>query len=234
MFTRLYDFDISGHDQAFFHYSYENQRGKGDGAPIQLPPAQWVHQPKIRGAITSAISIHKVGPGSIHRILRVEGARGKSTGYWERDIAWPRGRGWAFHATGLPLTRKRLPNPQKDTSRRGLGRSEDAHYRMRSGKLTADLLDYNVYCSPARLRVREGGKTRNLRLHTVDGLRQQARARGLDDTPREQYGAIEEPGRKFTSVTVEATRNEVVIKERSWKFTRMRSSRARPLPIATP
>ena len=49
MFTRLYDFDISGHDPVFFRYSYEDQRGKGDGAPIQLPPARWVEQPKIRG-----------------------------------------------------------------------------------------------------------------------------------------------------------------------------------------
>jgi len=62
---------------------------------------------------------------------------------------------------------------------------------------------------------------RRLRLHTVDGLRQQARARGLDDTPREQYGAIEEPGGKFTNVTVKATRREVVIEERGWKFVRV-------------
>jgi hypothetical protein len=91
-----------------------------------------------------------------------------------------------------------------------------------------------VYCSPAHLRVREGKRVQNLKLHTVGGLRQQARARGLEDPPREQYGAIQAPGGKFTTVTVEATRNAVVIKERGWKFTRMRSSRARPLPIATP
>jgi hypothetical protein len=224
LFTRLYDFDISGHDPAFFHYSYENQRGKGDGAPIQLPAAPWVRQPKIRGAITSAISIHKVGPGSIHRILRVEGAKSGRTGYWERDVAWARSKGWRFHRTGVPLTGRRLPNPRGDTSARGLGRSENAHYRMRSGKLTADLLDYNVYCSPARLRVREGRKLRRLRLHTVDGLRQQARARGLDDAPREQYGAIEEPGGKFTTVTVKATRREVVIEERGWTFRRVRGA----------
>ena len=75
LFTRLYDFDISGHDPVFFKYSYEDQRGKGDGAPIQLPAERWVEQPKIRGKITSAISIHKVGAGSIHRVLRVEGVR---------------------------------------------------------------------------------------------------------------------------------------------------------------
>ena len=52
LYTRLYDFDISGHDPVFFSYSYEDQRGKGDGAPIQLPAAPWVRQPRIPGAIT--------------------------------------------------------------------------------------------------------------------------------------------------------------------------------------
>ncbi len=89
LFTRLYDFDISGHDPVFFRYSYEDQRGKGDGSPIQLPAAPWVEQPKVPGAITSAISIHKVGEGTIHRILRVEGTRDGQTGYWERDAAAP-------------------------------------------------------------------------------------------------------------------------------------------------
>ncbi len=49
MLTRLYDFDIAGHDPIFFHYSYDDQSGKGDGAPIQLPGAPWVRQPKIPG-----------------------------------------------------------------------------------------------------------------------------------------------------------------------------------------
>jgi hypothetical protein len=207
MFTRLYDFDISGHDPVFFSYSYESQRGKGDGAPIQLPAARWVEQPKIPGTITSAISIHKTGTGAIHRILRVEGRRDGSAGYWERDVAWPRRRAWAFHRTGLPLTAKRLRNPRRDTSKRGLGKSEDRRY--------GDLLNFNVYCSPARIR--RGRRT--VVLHHVDGLRQQGRGRGLDDVPRTQYGAVEERG-KFTDVTVQATRDQVVIEELGWTFKR--------------
>src|SRR3954452_10264136 len=187
LFTRVYDFDLSGHDAVFFKYSYEDQRGRGGDGPIQLPAAPWVEQPKIPGAITSAISIHKVGKATVHRILRVEGSRGGSTGYWERDVAAPRGDGWSFHATGLPLTRKRLSNPARDTSARGLGPGEDGRYRTKNGG--AELLDYNVYCSPARLVVRSGGRLERLRLHHVDGLRQRVRARGLDDVPRMQYGA---------------------------------------------
>ena len=207
MFTRLYDFDISGHDPVFFSYSYEDQRGKGDGAPIQLPAEPWTEQPKIPGRITSQISIHKVDSGSVHRILRVEGRRNGEPGYWERDVAQPPAAGWVFRPTGLPLTKKRLKNPRRDTSRVGLGRSENRRY----GRLR----NFNVYCSPARIRM-DGGK---LRLHHVDGLRQQARSRGLDDVPRTQYGAIEEKG-KFTEVTVQATRDEVVIEELGWTFSR--------------
>ena len=207
LFTRFYDFDISGHDPVFFNYSYEDQRGKGDGSPIQLPAARWVEQPKIRGAITREISIHKTDTGSIHRILRVEGKRRGKTGYWERDVADARRKGWTFHPTGLPLAAERLRNPRRDTSARGLGRSEDRRY--------GDLRRFNVYCSPARIR-KDG---RKLVLHHVDGLRQQVRGRGLDDVPRTQYGAIEENG-KFTDVTVQATRDEVTIEELGWTFSR--------------
>jgi hypothetical protein len=98
-------------------------------------------------------------------------------------------------------------NPRRDTSRRGLGRSEDRRY--------GNLINFNVYCSPARIR-RDG---HTLLLHHVDGLRQQARGRGLDDVPRMQYGAIEEDG-KFTEVTVQATRDEVTLEELGWTFSR--------------
>ena len=52
LYTRTYDFDISGPDNLFFRYSYEDQRGVSDPA-IQLPPAAWVQQPKIPGRITN-------------------------------------------------------------------------------------------------------------------------------------------------------------------------------------
>ncbi len=218
MFTRLYDFDISGHDPVFFSYSYENQRGKGDGSPIQLPAAEWTRQPKIRGQITSAVSIHKVGRDSVHRILRVEGRNRGQTGFWQRDIAAPRARGWAFHRTGAPLSRRLLPNPPGDTSRRGLGRGEDRRYRMHTGGITATLTDFNVYCSPATLRWRENGKVREFRFFNVDGLRQVARARGLDDVPRTQYGEIKWGPGNFEAVTVQATRAEIQIPEHGWTF----------------
>jgi hypothetical protein len=221
LFTRLYDFDISGHDPIFFSYSYEDQRGAGDGAPIQLPAEGWTEQPKVPGKITSEISIHKVGVDSIHRILRVEGRNDGTTGYWERDVADPPSAGWEFHPTGEPLSGRPLDNPRADTSRLGLGPGETHRYRMR-GDGVSGTLAYNVYCSPARLRLREGGKLRRLLLHHVDGLRQSARGRGLDDDPRAQYGALEGPRGTFEEVGVEATRSEVVVTERDWHFKRVR------------
>ena len=158
LFTRLYDFDISGHDPVFFKYAYEDQSGAGEGAPIQLPAEPWAEQPKIPGRITDAISIHKEGPGTVHRILRVEGRSGGETGYWERDVAAPRAEGWAFHATGEPLAGRRLRNPARDTSARGLGPGEDLRFEMSADGVEAALTNFNVYCSPARLYVREDGE----------------------------------------------------------------------------
>ena len=229
MFTRVYDFDLSGHDRFFDKYSYADQRGKGDNAPIQLPAFGWVHQPKIAGPITSAISIHKVGRDTIHRTLRVGGIGG----YWEKDITRLRPGSWRFHHTGLPIQGRRLPNPRRDTSRRGLGRAKELRF-VRPG---AQILGYDLYCTPARLRIREkGARPYTLILHHVDGLRQQPRSAGFDDVPREQYADIQVPrtllgrrfvrtrlgGQRFTDVTLEVTSSELQIKELGWTFRRRR------------
>jgi hypothetical protein len=106
-----------------------------------------------------------------------------------------------------------LRNPRRDTSRRGLARGEDRRYVGEQGVLT----DFNVYCSPATLQ-RTDGTT--LRLHHVDGLRQQARGRGLDDVPRHQDGALEHPDGHFEPVTVQATRSEILVEPLGWRFRR--------------
>jgi hypothetical protein len=219
MFTRLYDFDLSGYDSVFFSYSYDDQRGKGDGAPIQLPAEPWARQPKIPGTITSTISVEKRGVDAIHRLLRVEGRRDGVTGYWERDVASPRSAGWTFHPTGMPLTAQVLDNPRRDTAAIGRGPSENSRWVMHGNGVDAVLEDFNVYCSPARLHVVDHGVARDELLHSVDGLRQEVRGRGLDDTPRMQNGAIEGPKGHFESTTLTATRSELVLGARNWRFT---------------
>lgn len=111
LYTRLYDFDISGADTVFFRYSYEDQRGlpeapdmlaeRVDGryAAIQLPAPDWVRQPKVPGEITDRISVHKTGPGSTARELRVEGRSDGRTGYWTKRLT---DESWAFVPTGDP------------------------------------------------------------------------------------------------------------------------------------
>ncbi|HKP91945.1 MAG TPA: hypothetical protein VJT75_18400 [Thermoleophilaceae bacterium] len=216
MFTRVYDFDLSGHDDLFFDYSYEDQRGRGDGAPIQLPAAPWVRQPKIPGPITRSISIHKVGRDLLHRTLRVRGAGG----YWEKDFT--RGGRWAFHAAKLPGAARRLPNPRRDTSRLDLPPLHELRYR--AGRI--EVRRFSVHCSPARLRV-GGPHPFALKLHIVDGLRQQPRSAALDGVPREYYGDVEVSkrllgrafvrqrlgGRRHTKVTLQATHGELRIQE---------------------
>lgn len=190
LFTRLYDFDISGADPLFFDYSYADQRG-ADNPVIQLPSPAWVEQPKVPGVVTDRISIHKVGTGSLHRQLRVEGRRDGRVGYWHKDIAAPH---WRFTATGGHLEGAPLANPRRDTSARGLGPGEDRHYTGTADGARITVPGFNVYCTPAPIRVRlASGERFTLRLHTVDNIRQSSRARGLDDEPRMVRGTIEVP-----------------------------------------
>ncbi len=219
MFTRLYDFDISGHDPIFFDYSYEDQRGKGDGAPIQLPPAGWTRQPKIPGRITSAISISKVGVdcGPPH----------------------PPGRGRAPRPHRLLAARRRLaagegvavPPHRRSAEREGCSRTRaatrpgGASPGARTGATgctaAASPRPSSTTTSTARRRPCAGRRTArcgSYRLYNVDGLRQAPRARGLDDEPREQYGEIRWGPGDFEAVTVQATRARIEIPEHDWTF----------------
>jgi hypothetical protein len=239
MFTRLYDFDISGPDSFFVRYSYYDQRGVPNPA-VQLPPEPWARQPKIPGRITSAISIEKRGTGSIHRVLRVEGIRHGHTGYWQRDIASPARAGWRFVRTDLPLAGRRIRNPARNTSARNLGESEDAPYSMRPGGLTGRIANFNVYCSPARLKMRiDRDSAARLTLHTVDAIRQTPRARGLDSDPRLIQGTVEAGPRvlrsrdpdvrafaarylegRFTDARIDATKRVLSFPDQGWRFVR--------------
>ncbi len=247
MFTRLYDFDISGADSAFFDYSYTDQRDKQNDSTIQLPSPPWLLQPKVPGAITSAISIEKVGAGSVHRTLRVEGTRGGRRGFWQKDIVDAGSAAWKFTPTGQPLRGRPLANPRSNTSGRGLGRAEDMRFATgaRGDGMRVAIPDFNVYCSPARLRVvLADGTALPLRLHSVDAIRQTARARGLDSNPRLVQGTIEAPrsvlrsrdpgarafvarhltGGRFTAAKIEATAGALDFPDQSWTLRRVRAA----------
>ncbi|HMW46584.1 MAG TPA: hypothetical protein PKD47_11920, partial [Solirubrobacterales bacterium] len=168
MYTRLWDFDIAGLDNAFFDYSYEDQRGVEDPA-IQLPGAHWVQQPKIRGEITNRISITTIGRGTLHRILRVEGKNAKGLpGFWQKDLyTLNRGSsGWKFVATPkAPITGRWLDNPPRDMSAVGAGRPEGRRYFASGANYLAEIPDFNVSCGRALLRVSfDNGRSIDLNL----------------------------------------------------------------------
>lgn len=245
LFTRLYDFDISGSNPIFFDYTYERQRSGDASAAIQLPSPPWVQQPKVPGRITSAISIEKQGVGGVHRTLRVEGLdKAGRRGYWEKDIVATKASAWRFHRTGQPLQGRRLENPQRDSSRERLGGGESLRFAGTTPELSVEVENFAVHCSPSVLKLSAGGgRTVALRLHSVDGLRQAPRATGLDAKPREQYGAIEVPpavlahlreqpaavrafirtalnGRRFTKVTLQVTTRALTIDALGWRLSR--------------
>ncbi|MER7514052.1 hypothetical protein ABTX82_37920 [Streptomyces lavendulae] len=189
MYTRLYDFDISGSDKVFFGYSYADQRG-ATFPKIQLPAPDWARQPKIPGEVTDRISVHKTGPGSNARELRVEGRDQGRTGYWSKALTAP---GWTFTATGEPLSGQLLQNTPDDRSDDTLAAPSPYGYAGAAGAVSArvDAFDPAVAATPLTLRA--GGQELWVTLHTVDGLRQTAHAPGLSSDPRSFYGNIEVP-----------------------------------------
>jgi hypothetical protein len=203
MFTRMFDFDISGLDQ-FMPYSYEDQRGLW-GNPdsifqvIQLPAEDWLKQPKIattcKVAITDRISIQKIGKNCIHRTLRVEGTdQNGNTGFYEKDIRETGTAAWKFVKTGEKLAGKILGNRPYDSSAESLGQSDDMAYSMITEGFTAEILDFNCYNSPATLIIQfSGGNSLSLPLHYRETIRIKERSAGIDDDPRAFLGAIEAP-----------------------------------------
>lgn len=185
IFTRLYEFDVSGGNAVFLDYSWRDQHDVAQ-PKIQLPAPDWLPHPRVPGRITDRISLRKLPPGSEHRLMRVEGMDSAGrTGYWEKDQA---GGAWRFTATGAPLEGRLLP---LDGPHRGL--PEDFAYSGRIDGHAARIADFNPYCSPATLALDIGDDTLALELHSSDGMRQERRARGLDLYPRHYRAAVMVP-----------------------------------------
>ena len=232
LYTRLYDFDVSGANTVFGDYSWETDR-PADDARWQLPGPDWVRHAAPRGRITDRLSIARSGLGGADRLLRVAGRdrRGRA-GWWEKGIAERR---WRFIRGGVPPAGRRLPlrpAPRPFAA-------DDRRYAGTIGGAPAEIVDFNPECSPAKLRVQVApGATLDLILHSSDGLRQETRARGLDDTPREYNGAVEVPlelraldprlrawvdthlgGRRITTAPIAATQTRIRFLAQCWALT---------------
>lgn len=188
IYTRLYEFDVSGANAVFLDYSWQDQTGLA--APkVQLPAPDWVQHPRPPGRITDRISLRKLPPGTEHRLMRVEGQDNSGrSGYWEKDLAQRSAGDWRFVATDEPLQGRPLPLAGAQR-----GAAEDYTYAGRIDGHPATVADFNPYCSPAALRIDLGGETLELELHSTDGLRQERRARGLDLFPRYYRAAVKVP-----------------------------------------
>lgn len=187
LFTRLYDFDVSGANTVFGDYSWERNRPASD-TRWQLPGPRWVRHAPPPGRLTDLVTIAKTGSDASDRLLRVEARdhRGRRV-IWEKQIGE---RSWRAASRGGALRGRLLPLS---------GSSEwvDPPLPRYAGEVDASravVASFHPECSPTTLRVRVAkGLWLPLRLHSSDGLRQEMRQSGLDDVPREYNGALEVP-----------------------------------------
>ena len=205
MWTRFYDFDIAGHDPVFFQLLLRRPARRGRRRPDPAPG---------RALGRAAEDPGRDHVGDLDREDRRStpctasfASRASATatrGYWERDVADPPAAGWTFHRTDLPLTGKRLANPaRRYVASAASRRAQKRRYVMRADGVRATLRNFNVYCSPvAPDRPRPRQRHPLAPLHRRRPAPGAARGRGLDDQPREQYGAIRRPDGSFQKVTV--------------------------------
>ncbi|MGV9414522.1 hypothetical protein ACWDOP_31855 [Nocardia sp. NPDC003693] len=211
MFTRLWDFDISGADTLFFSYSYEDQTAN-DSAPdnveyefsrspelrppfnryadIQLPAPAWEQQPKIPGAITSTISIHQTGGRGFQRELRVEGSDGDRTGYWHKPI--DPNAGWEFTVTDQPPTGDPVDNRPGDHSTADPAPPSGVHYEYRDPDgWTLTTLDFDHADDAVPLHLCAGdGRCADLTAMLANDTRLGWQPEGLSETARTYHGVL--------------------------------------------
>ncbi len=195
IFTRFYDFDTSGANTVFGRYSWQVERQDSNW---QLPPAGWVTHADPPGNVTDAVSISRTGPDASNRLLRIAGwSRKGRPGYWEKPIAATGRAAWRFVAVPGRLPGRKL----RRSGRSRWGVPLDRRFAGTIRGRPAEVRDFHAACSPATLRVEVApGLPLDLILHSSDGLRQEPRARALDDVPREYNGAIEVPRVTYDSL----------------------------------
>ncbi len=203
MYTRTYDFDISGADALFFNYTYDPQRGRGpkkDPSILSgftsvrvIPTKDWIKQPKIPGVITDRISIYRIGAGTINHLLRVEGKNGGVNGFWQRETR--SNLPWTFIPTGDPLEGKIIANSPDDKTMDSLGIDMSSYFQFQNKDGTIlEIPNFNVHCSSSDLILKfPKGDFLKLKLFTHHGIRFLKKPAGLSGQDLNLKGAIELP-----------------------------------------
>lgn len=177
LYTRLYDFDTAG-ENPLYTYSFIVEGPAG--TTRALPAEPWRRQPDIDGQITDRITIFQTGKGNAARTLRVEGSRDGEVGVFFKEIE---ADAWSFEATGAELAGSTL-SPDGDEPGNAADAALLGSLSRQSSEVEVDLVldDFNVVCSPARVRLQSGGETLTaggepiaLTLHHVHTLVEEAR-----------------------------------------------------------
>ncbi|MFC4125273.1 hypothetical protein [Nocardia rhizosphaerae] len=210
MYTRLWDFDISGADTLFFSYTYGEDTELAEAPTnfdawvgqfeflrpffpqytgIHLPPPSWVRQPKVPGEITSTISIHTTGGRSDRRELRIEGREDGRTSFWHKPVDAGE---WSFTAMDRPLTTDLLDNRPDDMPTSTMVGPTGVHYDYRDqAGSTMALRDYDYADDSMPVRVcTAGGSCTELSLFLASTPRFGWQPEGLSDTPRTYHGLL--------------------------------------------
>jgi len=233
MYSRTYDFDISGGNDLILKYTYDHDMSTsegGDNVPAFYEPLfnfralaldGWSRQPKIVGKITDRITIYK---GKKHKkFLRVEGINESgTTGYFEKEV---NEKEWKFYATGKSISGKFIKNTEEDTTHLTLGKDESK--RFVSKRNTMVIKNFNPYCSPADLEINlGGGEFLKLKLHTRETVRQFTRKRGLSINPLPLNGAIEIPKDVFENLPRRSKRVRAFVKRnfKGQRFTNIQAT----------
>ena len=145
--TRLYDFDTAGENDL---YTYSYILDGPAGTTRALPAEPWRRQAAPEGVITDRVTIYQDGEGNGARVLRVEGSQGEQDGYFEKRIFE---NDWRFVSAELGGGGTPLPIPAEEIE------GEDSPL---AGRLTREgsdrsieleVVDFNLLCSPARVRL---------------------------------------------------------------------------------
>lgn len=163
MYTRLYDFDTAGQNP-ILNYSWkrENRIGTNRYRVKTLPNETWRRQVPPRGRYTDKITVFMNGnKGSVGFTLRVEGMNdNRETGYFEKQIYE---NDWKFIVDNHKIDREFLKSLGVEKSTL-LAAKKTNNYNgkiERPGidfKLKAELVDFNVYISPAKIKLDIAGE----------------------------------------------------------------------------
>lgn len=230
LYTRLYDFDVSGANAIFGSYTWQTGLPATDKR-WQLPVLGWKLQPMPPGTITDAISIQRTGHNAADRQLRVAGTWQGRSGIWTKPISTAT---WTFTAQPGALPGRALPmaNPTFTPT--------TVRYQGTIAGSPAEVPAFDWACTPSQFRVRVApNQWLPLELWAYDGLRQTNRAAGLNDVPRTYNAAIIVPpgvwknlsgatkawvtanlAGRITETQIKVTATKLTVLRNCWKLTK--------------